>query len=100
MISYMVGSVEGNIQGPKAPAGPRYPQAERDFSAEMEAALEKVDAMQEDADQMVQAVASGQDVNLHGMAISLEKADVAFRTMITTRNKVVEAYQAVMNMSI
>jgi flagellar hook-basal body complex protein FliE len=95
MISYMVGSVEGNIQGPKAPAGPRYPQAERDFSAEMEAALEKVDAMQEDADQMVQAVASGQD-----MAISLEKADVAFRTMITTRNKVVEAYQAVMNMSI
>ncbi len=100
MISYIVGTTEGTVQSPRAPAGPRFPNAERDFAAELEVAIERVDTMQEDADKAVQHVASGQDVNLHGMAISLEKADVALRTMVTVRDKVVEAYQNVMNMSI
>lgn len=100
MLTYIVGNTEGSVQAPRPVQGPRFPNAERDFSAELEAAIEKVDTIQEDADRMVQNVASGKDVNLHGMTISLEKADVALRTMVTVRDKVVEAYQQVMNMSI
>ena len=100
MLTYIVGNTEGAVQSPRAVQGPRFPNTERDFAAELEAAIDRVDTAQEDADRAVQNVASGKDVNLHGMTISLEKADVALRTMVTVRDKVVEAYQQVMNMSI
>jgi len=100
MLTYIVGKTEGSVQAPRPVQGPRFPNAERNFAAEMEAAIEQVDSLQEDADRAVQQVASGKDVNLHGMTLSLEKADVALRTMVTVRNKVVDAYQQVMNMSI
>ncbi len=38
--------------------------------------------------------------NLHETAIALEKADIAMRVATKVRNKLVEAYQEVMRMSV
>ncbi len=34
------------------------------------------------------------------MIISLQKADVSFQTMVQVRNKLVEAYQQIMNLQV
>jgi flagellar hook-basal body complex protein FliE len=36
-------------------------------------------------------------VNLHDVMISLQKASLSFQTMVQVRNKLVTAYQEIMN---
>jgi len=62
-------------------------------------AVKAVDAQQIEADQQSANLAMGGG-NLHETAIALEKADVAMRVATKVRNKLVEAYQDVMKMSI
>ncbi len=62
-------------------------------------ALASVDGLQRSADRSAEAVALGGG-NLHETALALEKADVSLRLMTKVRNKVVEAYQEVMRMSV
>jgi len=76
----------------RTPGGPR-------FSEMLAGAIEKVDALQGQADGEAQRLALGGG-NLHETAIALEKADVALRVLTRVRNKVVEAYQEVMRMTV
>ncbi len=76
-----------------APSGPA-------FSDRLKSALEAVDATQVQADDKLQAVAAGEDVDLHSTMIALQEADITLRAMVSVRDKVVDAYQQVMNMSI
>jgi flagellar hook-basal body complex protein FliE len=69
------------------------------FASALGRAVEAVDKLQLDADQQADAVAHGAG-NLHEVAISLDKADVAIRLASKVRNKVVDAYNDVMKMSV
>ena len=69
------------------------------FSEVLGGAIGKVDALQGQADAESGKLALGGG-NLHETALALEKADVAMRVMTKVRNKVVEAYQEVMRMSV
>lgn len=69
------------------------------FTDAMASAVQKVDALQVASDQEAQKVAHGEG-NLHELAISLEKADIAMRTAVKARNKLVDAYNEVMRMSV
>ncbi len=70
-----------------------------DFGGELSKALGTVDELQLNADKEATALAKGSG-NLHEVSIALEKADVSLRLMMKVRNKVVEAYQEVMRMSV
>jgi flagellar hook-basal body complex protein FliE len=70
------------------------------FGNRLEKAVSDVSAKQVVADDKLQGLASGEQVDIHGTMIALEEADITLRTMMTVRDKVVDAYQAVMNMSI
>ena len=61
--------------------------------------LGEVDKLQVEADQQATQVAAGAG-NLHEMALSLEKADVAMRLAVRVRNKVVETYNEIMRMGV
>jgi len=69
------------------------------FAKTLGEALQKVDGMQLDADAQAEQVAMGGG-NLHEMSLSLEKADISMRLAVKVRNKVVEAYQEIMRMSV
>lgn len=62
-------------------------------------AVAKADSLQLSADVEAERSAQGAG-NLHETALALEKADVAMRVITKVRNKVVEAYQEVMRMSV
>jgi flagellar hook-basal body complex protein FliE len=99
------GAIEGpaRIQGPSVerPGGPGAPGAAgaTSFAGELGRAIGALDGLQVAADAQVEQVASGSG-NLHEMAIALEKADVGMRIATKVRNKLIEAYQEIMRMSV
>ena len=62
-------------------------------------ALAGVESLQRDADHSAEQVALGGG-NLHETALALEKADTAMRVAVKVRNKIVDAYQEIMRMSV
>lgn len=72
-----------------------------DFSLALKSAIDQVNAAQQSAQQMTQDFASGQsNVNLQDVMINLQKANLSFQQMVQVRNKLVTAYQDVMNMPV
>jgi flagellar hook-basal body complex protein FliE len=87
----------GELHRPEA----RAPEAtgQPSFAKDLSSAVGELDKIQTDADKQANLVAQGAG-NLHEMAISLEKADVAMRLAMKVRNKVVDAYNEIMRMSV
>jgi len=72
-----------------------------DFSQVLKSAIDQVSQAQEQAQQMSKDFASGQNnVNLQDVMINLQKADLSFQQMVQVRNKLVSAYQNIMNMPV
>mgnify|MGYP003471375447 CR=1 FL=1 len=72
-----------------------------DFSEKLKAAVDQVNNVQQTADKLSTQFVSGEsNVDLHEVMISLQKANVSFQSMIQVRNKLVTAYQEIMNMQV
>src|SRR5262245_37178133 len=63
-------------------------------------ALNQVNTMQTEANEAVQQLVTGGDVNPAEVLTTLQKADMSFRMMLQIRNKLVQAYQEVNNIRI
>jgi flagellar hook-basal body complex protein FliE len=72
-----------------------------DFSVLLKNALADTNAAQQEARELSRQFATG-DVNtsLEEVVLSLQKASVSFQTMVQVRNKLVSAYQEIMNMQV
>lgn len=72
-----------------------------DFAQVLKNSIDKVNQTQQQADQMGEKLAAGDtSQNLHEVMIALQTASVSFQEMVQVRNKLVSAYQDVMNMQI
>jgi flagellar hook-basal body complex protein FliE len=91
--------ISGLEEAGRAPVASLKPADANAFTGELTRALGEVDKLQVEADQQAAQVASGAG-NLHEMALSLEKADVAMRLAVRVRNKVVETYNEIMRMGV
>ncbi len=64
-------------------------------------ALRQVNAIQQQAAQQAQAFELGDPkVRLADVMLSLQKANLAFQATVQVRNKLVQAYQEIMNMQV
>ncbi len=63
-------------------------------------ALQQLQAVSGAANAKVEALATGQDVELHEVMIALEMESLAISLATEVRNKVVEAYQEIARMQI
>jgi flagellar hook-basal body complex protein FliE len=61
-------------------------------------AIKQTNSLQGEAEQAQRSLLVGDSDNLHGVMIAMEKADMAFQLTMAVRNKVLDAYQAVMQM--
>ncbi|MBX9916246.1 MAG: flagellar hook-basal body complex protein FliE [Nitrosomonas sp.] len=72
-----------------------------DFSEKLKTAVDQVNHAQKSADKLSEQFVSDQsNVDLHEVMISLQKANVSFQSMVQVRNKLVTAYQEIMNMQV
>ena len=69
------------------------------FGSELLKAIDAVDKQQLQADAQATQLANGGG-NLHETALALAKAEVAMHVATKARNKVVDAYQEIMRMSV
>jgi flagellar hook-basal body complex protein FliE len=71
------------------------------FADALKGAIEQVNSAQQSADKMAVGYQTGQsEANVQDVMIELQKASLSFQTMVQVRNKLVTAYQDVMNMSV
>lgn len=73
---------------------------ESNFENFLSDALAKVNNLQNDAAVKSQQLALGENVELHQVMVTTEKANLALQLTIQVRNKIVEAYQEIMRMQI
>jgi flagellar hook-basal body complex protein FliE len=62
--------------------------------------LDEVNQLQQDASQAVQDNATGVSDNLDGVMVAMEKSDLAFKTLMAIRTKLLDAYEELKNMPI
>lgn len=70
------------------------------FSDLLSNALNQVNEMQLESQDLKQMLAVGELDNLHDVTIAAEKANVALQITMSIRNKVVEAYKEIMRIQI
>ena len=62
--------------------------------------IKEVNSMQQAADQAVEKLAAGENVNPAEVLTAVQKADIAFKLMMQMRNKMIQAYQEVQNIRV
>lgn len=72
-----------------------------DFSQALKTAIDQVNQAQQQAQQIAEDFSVGRNnVNLQDVMIDLQKANLSFQQMVQVRNKLVTAYNDVMNMQV
>jgi flagellar hook-basal body complex protein FliE len=72
-----------------------------DFAALLKDSVDGIASMQNKATELASAYESGdKSVDLTKVMLEAQKADLAFRAMTQVRNKLIDAYTQVMNMSV
>jgi flagellar hook-basal body complex protein FliE len=74
-------------------------KGEGGFLGNLKDAIQQVQQMQTSAHSQVEGVLNGSGGDLNTAMIAVEKADLAFQFMMQVRNKIVQAYQDVSQMS-
>jgi flagellar hook-basal body complex protein FliE len=72
-----------------------------DFADMLKTAVDNVNSVQKEATSLAQAYERGEEgVDLPQVMIGLQKSSVSFEAMTQVRNKLVDAYEKIMNMPI
>ena len=70
------------------------------FGQLLRSSLEKINGLQQQADQQVTAVQSGRSADMIDAIVALEEADMSFQLLLQVRNKAVSAYEQIMQMQL
>lgn len=85
---------------PVQAVAPSAPHAISELGKPLGAFLESVNAAQFQADALKNELATGGDVELHDVMIAAEKAGISVQLTMQLRNKLLDAYQEIMRMSV
>lgn len=94
-------AAEARMQGGVNPMKIGQATGKADFASALKSSLDQVNSVQTKADQLGQRFVAGDDsVNLSDVMISMQKANISFQATVQVRNKLVAAYQEIMNMNV
>lgn len=90
------------LAGGNSPAGTAPKSAATvDFGQVLKTAVDQVNSAQMETSKLGKQFEMGApNANLQDVMISLQKANISFQTMVQVRNKLVNAYQDIMNMQV
>ncbi|HMW28528.1 MAG TPA: flagellar hook-basal body complex protein FliE [Plasticicumulans sp.] len=82
-----------------AAAGPEAGAGDADFASLLKGALDRVDARQQQASRMARAFELGEEgADLPDVMIAMQQSRLSFQSALQVRNKLVAAYQDILNM--
>jgi flagellar hook-basal body complex protein FliE len=98
-IRSSIGSMGGI--GRLEPLAPKPPQpAGNSFGQTLSDLVKDVNGAQLKADAAVQDLAEGKTDSLHEVMLAMGKAELSFKFLMQTRNKLVEAYNEIMRLQV
>ena len=100
MLVQGVSGVQGGLQGLAEGAGAVQEVKGKSFKDVLASAIHDVDHLQHASDDKLQMLATGEETDIHGTMIAIQEADISIRLLMSVRNKVLEAYNQVMNMNL
>ena len=70
------------------------------FADALRSSINEVSRLQQDASQAVQDLATGKTEDVAGVMTAMEKSDLAFKTLLAIRAKLMSAYEEVKSISV
>lgn len=74
--------------------------SESSFADMLKNSIGEVSKLQQDASQAVQDLATGRSEDVTGVMTAMEKADIAFKTLLAIRGKLMDAYDEIKQISV
>ena len=88
----------GPVGGGVAPKGPAPTGAS--FAVVLKDSIGEVSRLQQDASQAVANLATGKTEDMTGVMTAMEKSDLAFKTLLAIRAKLMDAYEEIKSISV
>jgi flagellar hook-basal body complex protein FliE len=89
-----------NTGGARSIGAPAAQPEGASFADVLKNSIDEVSRLQQDASQAVQNLATGKTENLTGVMTAMEKSEMAFKTLLAIRAKLMDAYDEVKNISV
>ena len=70
------------------------------FADTLKKSIDDVAKLQQDASQAVTDLATGKSENVSGVMTAVEKSDLAFKTLLAIRSKLMDAYDEIKGISV
>ena len=70
------------------------------FADTLRSSIDEVSKLQQDASKAVQDLATGKTEDVTGVMTAMEKSDLAFKTLLAIRAKLMDAYEEIKNISV
>jgi flagellar hook-basal body complex protein FliE len=103
MITGPISNIRLDQVGPAAgstgasPAGSTQPGG---FAQVLKNSIDEVSRLQQDASKAVDELATGDTQNFSGVMTAVEKSDMAFKTLMAIRSKLMDAYQEIKSITV
>ncbi|MBY0578128.1 MAG: flagellar hook-basal body complex protein FliE [Burkholderiales bacterium] len=92
------------LQATSSAAGGKAPETVApggDFASVLKQSIDQVNAAQQGSEKLAQSLETGaSSTNLTEVMLSLQKANISFQEMVQVRNRLVTAYNDIMNMQV
>lgn len=103
----MIGGADNNLIGKLAGSGmmPRSgtsapASGAGSFADMLKSSIDEVSKLQQDASQAVADVTTGKSDNVDGVMTAVEKSDLAFKTLLAIRAKLMDAYDEIKGITV
>ena len=86
--------------GPAGGAKAAGPTSGASFADTLKNSIQEVSKLQQDASKAVEDLATGKTEDVTGVMTAMEKSDLAFKTLLAIRAKLMDAYEEIKNISV
>jgi flagellar hook-basal body complex protein FliE len=93
-----LGKVAGGGVTPASPSAAGGAGGAASFADTLKNSINEVSKLQQDASQAVENLATGKTEDVTGVMMAMEKSDLAFKTLLAIRAKLMDAYDEIKNM--
>ena len=90
----------GGAGGSSSRAGGATGSGGTSFADTLKKSIDEVSKLQQDASKAVEDLATGKSENVTGVMTAVEKSDLAFKTLLAIRTKLMDAYEEIKNIPI
>jgi flagellar hook-basal body complex protein FliE len=95
----LIGKLAGGGLPSRAGAAPG-PSGSTGFADALKSSIDEVSRLQQDASKAVENLTTGKSDDVTGVMTAVEKSDLAFKTLLAIRAKLMDAYDEIKNISV